>query len=464
MIRVFKQYYPIRNIFFVIGEGLVIYLSVFTAAYALRNTEPFVPDSTLALKMLLATLVCQLCLYYGDLYDMSTSKSSVELCVRLLQALGVAAILLAIIYFIFPKTILNTGNYIVSALILVFLLSSWRLGYALVLNRGLFDKKIILIGSDELAQKINNEIMQKKDCGYQVACIVLEKYHQGTITDAQTPVIRKKGYQGLCALATKLNIDTIVVAIKEKRGELPTKELLQCRIDGIEVFDGISFYETLSGKLLVEHISPSWLIFSDGFQKSSIKKILKRLTDIILSIILLVILSPILFMVMLVIKIDSKGSVFYSQDRVGEGHLIYRIYKFRSMFTDAEKKTGPVFTTKNDDRVTRAGRFFRKWRIDEIPQLWNVLRGEMSFVGPRPEREFFVKQLEQKIPYYRERFSVKPGITGWAQVCYRYGYTLEDAVEKLNYDLFYIKNMSIFMDLMIILRTIKIVLFGIGAH
>ena len=464
MIRVFKQYYPIRNIFFVIGEGFMIYFSVFFAAYALRNTELFVPDSAMALKMLLTTIVCQICLYYGDLYDMSTSKSAVDLCIRLMQALGVAAILLAIIYFIFPRTMLNVGNYIVSALILLFLLSSWRIGYALVLNRGLFDKKIILIGSDELAQKINNEIVQKKDCGYQVACIVLEKYHQGTIADAKTPVIRKKGYQGLCALARKLYIDTIVVAIKEKRGELPTKELLQCRIDGIEVIDGISFYETLSGKLLVEHISPSWLIFSDGFQKSKIKKNLKRLTDIILSTLLLIILAPILFVVMLLIKIDSKGPAFYSQERIGERHRIYMIYKFRSMFTDAEEKTGPVFTTKDDDRITRFGRFLRKWRIDEIPQLWNVLRGEMSFVGPRPEREFFVKQLEQEIPYYRERFSVKPGITGWAQVCYRYGYTLEDAVEKLNYDLFYIKNMSILMDLMIILRTIKIVLFGIGAH
>jgi sugar transferase (PEP-CTERM system associated) len=442
----------------------MIYFSVFFAAYALRNTELFVPDSAMALKMLLTTIVCQICLYYGDLYDMSTSKSAVDLCIRLMQALGVAAILLAIIYFIFPRTMLNVGNYIVSALILLFLLSSWRIGYALVLNRGLFDKKIILIGSDELAQKINNEIVQKKDCGYQVACIVLEKYHQGTIADAKTPVIRKKGYQGLCALARKLYIDTIVVAIKEKRGELPTKELLQCRIDGIEVIDGISFYETLSGKLLVEHISPSWLIFSDGFQKSKIKKNLKRLTDIILSALLLITFAPILCVVMLLIKIDSEGPVFYSQERIGERHRIYMIYKFRSMFTDAEEKTGPVFTTKDDDRITRFGRFLRKWRIDEIPQLWNVLRGEMSFVGPRPEREFFVKQLEQEIPYYRERFSVKPGITGWAQVCYRYGYTLEDAVEKLNYDLFYIKNMSILMDLMIILRTIKIVLFGIGAH
>jgi sugar transferase (PEP-CTERM system associated) len=464
MIRVFKQYYPIRNIFFVLGEGFVIFISVFVAVYVFKNTGSFVPDGTMTLRILLATIVCQICLYYGDLYDMSTSKSSVELCIRLMQALGVAAILLAVIYFIFPDTILNTGNYIISALILLFLLSSWRLGYALVLNQGLFDRKIILIGSDELAQKINNEIMQKKDCGYRVACIVLEKYHQGTITDAQTPVIRKKGYQGLCALANKLNINTIVVAIKEKRGELPTNELLQCRIDGIEVFDGISFYETLSGKLLVEHISPSWLIFSDGFQKSGIKIILKRLTDIILSTLLLLFLSPFLLIVMLLIKIDSKGPVIYSQDRVGEGHRVYKIYKFRSMYADAEEKTGPVFTKKNDDRVTRVGRFFRKWRIDEIPQLWNVLRGEMSFVGPRPEREFFVKQLEQKIPYYRERFSVKPGITGWAQVCYRYGYTLQDAIEKLNYDLFYIKNMSIFMDLMIILRTVKIVLFGIGAQ
>jgi exopolysaccharide biosynthesis polyprenyl glycosylphosphotransferase len=235
-------------------------------------------------------------------------------------------------------------------------------------------------------------------------------------------------------------------------------------MDGIDVIDGISFYETLSGKLLVEHISPSWLIFSDGFQKSSVKKLVKRTTDIILSVSLLVLLSPLLLLVMLLIKIDSKGPAFYIQERIGEEHRIYRIIKFRSMYTDAEEITGPVFADKDDDRITRVGRFFRKWRIDEVPQLWNVLKGEMSFVGPRPEREFFVKQLEHSIPYYRERFSVKPGITGWAQVCYHYGYTFEDAVEKLNYDLFYIKNMSIFMDLIIMLRTIKIVIFGIGAH
>ena len=199
----------------------------------------------------------------------------------------------------------------------------------------------------------------------------------------------KKGTWGFAPWPTKLNIDTIVVAIKEKRGELPTKELLQCRIDGIDVFDGISFYETLSGKLLVEHISPSWLIFSDGFQKSGLKKFLKRATDIILSVILLIILLPLNLLVMLLIRIDSKGPVFYSQDRVGEGHRIYRIYKFRSMFTDAEDKTGPVFTTKNDDRVTRVGRFFRKWRIDEIPQLWNVLQGRNELRRPAAGTRIF---------------------------------------------------------------------------
>ena len=186
--------------------------------------------------------------------------------------------------------------------------------------------------------------------------------------------------------------------------------------------------------------------------------------DIILSIVLIILLSPVIIITAILIKMDSKGPVLFSQDRVGENKKTYMVYKFRSMVADAEKKSGPVWAKDNDDRVTCVGRFIRKWRVDELPQLWNVLIGNMSFVGPRPEREFFVKKLKDIIPYYEERFSVKPGITGWAQVCYGYGASVEDAVEKLSYDLFYIKNMSFFMDLMIVLRTTKIVLFGKGAR
>jgi exopolysaccharide biosynthesis polyprenyl glycosylphosphotransferase len=228
--------------------------------------------------------------------------------------------------------------------------------------------------------------------------------------------------------------------------------------------DGNSFYESLSGKLMVRQTNPGWFIFSEGFRKSLTERFLKRFIDIVLSLIMLICLLPLIVIVAVLIKLDSRGPAIFSQDRVGRGRRTYLVHKFRSMVDKAEQDSGPVWATEEDERITRVGRVIRKLRIDEVPQLWNVLKGEMSFVGPRPEREHFVKELEKIIPYYGTRFTVKPGITGWAQVSYGYGASVEDAVEKLNYDLFYIKNMSIFMDLMIVLRTIKIVLFQKGAR
>ena len=219
----------------------------------------------------------------------------------------------------------------------------------------------------------------------------------------------------------------------------------------------------LTGKLVVEQINPSWLIFSEGFKKPGILLAFKRCTDLALSFSMLIILLPLIILTSILIKIDSKGPVFFSQERVGQNRKKYMVHKLRSMITDAEKG-GPAWAQKEDDRVTRVGRYIRKCRVDEIPQLWNVFIGEMSFVGPRPEREYFIKKLEAVIPYYSVRFTVKPGLTGWAQVNYNYGATVEDAVEKLNYELFYLKNMSILMDLTVIVRTVKTVLFGEGAQ
>jgi exopolysaccharide biosynthesis polyprenyl glycosylphosphotransferase len=220
----------------------------------------------------------------------------------------------------------------------------------------------------------------------------------------------------------------------------------------------------LTGKLIVKAINPSWLIFSKGFSKSRTRRVMKRSVDLILSLVMLIVCLPLTGLIALLIKCDSKGPVIFSQYRVGQNRKIYRMHKFRSMVQDAETLSGPVWAEDDDPRITRVGRIIRKWRFDEIPQLWNVLKGDMSFIGPRPEREHFVDQLEKIVPYYRERHTVKPGISGWAQVSYGYGASVEDAVEKLNYDLFYIKNMTFFMDLMIVLRTIKIVLFRKGAR
>jgi sugar transferase (PEP-CTERM system associated) len=343
---------------------------------------------------------------------------------------------------------------------------SWRFCYKIILDHGLFNQKIILLGSDGLAIDIINEINERKDSGYTVSVNVQESSGNNDFKDQKNTAstIYKLDYEGLCEMALNLNISKIVVALTEKRGELPTKELVKCRVNGIEIIEGISFYEMLTGKIIVEQINPAWLIFSEGFYKSGVRLFLKRAMDLILSIVLLILLSPAIIATAILIKIDSKGPAIFSQQRVGKNKKIYMIYKFRSMIVGAEKKSGPVWAENNDSRITRVGKVIRKWRVDEIPQLWNVLKGDMSFVGPRPEREFFVQKLEEVIPYFGIRFSVKPGISGWAQVSYGYGASLEDAIEKLNYDLFYIKNMSTFMDLMIILRTIKIVLLGKGAR
>jgi lipopolysaccharide/colanic/teichoic acid biosynthesis glycosyltransferase len=220
----------------------------------------------------------------------------------------------------------------------------------------------------------------------------------------------------------------------------------------------------VTGSLLVESINPGWLIFSRGFQKSRLVRMIKRTNDIFLAASLLVLLSPIIFLAAGAIRLDTPGSIFFSQQRVGERRRIYRMHKFRSMIEEAEKLCGPVWAEEDDPRITRVGRVLRRLRIDELPQLWNVLKGEMSLVGPRPERDCFVKELDRLVPYYGERFLVKPGISGWAQVNYGYGASVQDAVEKLNYDLFYVKNMSILIDFLVMLKTIRILLFGYGVH
>jgi exopolysaccharide biosynthesis polyprenyl glycosylphosphotransferase len=223
------------------------------------------------------------------------------------------------------------------------------------------------------------------------------------------------------------------------------------------------FYELLLGKIDTSHLRPSWFIFSDGFKISQFKKVIKRIISIILSVLGIIITSPIMLITALLIKLDSKGPVFFKQARVGKNGRIFTLIKFRTMKQDAEKHSGPVWAQDDDPRITGLGRILRKFRIDELPQMFNVLKGEMNFVGPRPERPFFVEKLKKQINYYGQRLTVEPGITGWAAIKCGYGSSVEDAIEKLEYDLFYIKNFSIFFDFFVILLTLKVVIFGKGA-
>jgi sugar transferase (PEP-CTERM system associated) len=268
--------------------------------------------------------------------------------------------------------------------------------------------------------------------------------------------------QDLPALVEETRPDLIVVAQMNRRGNFPAKALIDCRMRGIQVEDWPTFYEKETGKILVADLRPSWLIFSDGFVKTPRTEIVKRLVDVGLSLVGLVLALPAMGLVAAAIKLESRGPALFRQPRLGQNGRVFILNKFRSMREDAEKDSGPVWAQQQDPRVTRVGAFLRKTRLDELPQLFNVLVGDMSFIGPRPERPEFVYELQKQIPFYMERLSVKPGITGWAQVKYRYGASVEDALEKLQYDLYYIKNLSLFLDLVILIATIQVVLFARG--
>ncbi len=464
MLRILQQYYPIRNVVFLLGEGLTIYFSVIIATWLVTGNV-MSTQIIFNRKAVLITLICLICLYYNDLYDLQITNNLSELMIRLLQSLGVSSIFLAGIFYVYPGTIVSPRAYIFSIVFVVLFVFAWRITYHFILENGIFSQKIALMGSGDLAKTIYQEISQKKDCGYDLKLHILEPGPEQDIGEIKgIENIHLHDGQNLNANIAKLNIKKVIVALKEKRNNFPLKDLLDCRVSGVDVIDGNSFYETLTGKLSVEQINPGWLIYSDGFKHSFAKRVLKRLLDIAVSLVMLILLMPLIVLLMIIIKIDSRGATIFSQERVGGKRRPYKIYKFRSMIDNAEKQSGPKWAEDSDPRVTRVGTFIRKWRLDELPQLWNVLKGDMSFVGPRPERAFFINELEKKIPYYGKRFTVKPGLTGWAQVSYGYGSSVEDAIEKLNYELFYIKNMSILLDLIIILRTVKTVLFGRGAR
>ena len=271
--------------------------------------------------------------------------------------------------------------------------------------------------------------------------------------------------QSLTQTARRLNVDEIIVALTERRsGSMPLRELLDCKLAGVRVFDITTYFERMLGQIRVDFVNAGWLIFGDGFNQGFYRTAIKRVFDILCSLVLIVLAAPIMLITAVAIKLESQGPVFYRQERVGAANKVFKVSKFRSMRTDAEKDGKPRWAVAQDDRITRVGNIIRRLRIDELPQLFNVLSGDMSLVGPRPERPFFVEQLTHEIPYYAVRHSIKPGVTGWAQVRYQYGSTIEDAQEKLQYDLYYVKNHSLFLDCVVLFETVGVVLTGKGAR
>lgn len=320
-------------------------------------------------------------------------------------------------------------------------------------------KRILVVGDGPLAVRMGQLI--SLDAGRYVLLGQVPCCANGAseVDDARESRV-ESGW--LLRLAQNLGVDQLVISQAERRGGFPVEEMLGCKLAGIEVVDAPSFYEQVSRKLLIENIRPSWFIFSHGFRVTWLLRLLKRTFDITAALFGLLCFLPLIPFIVIAIRLDSSGPILFRQVRVGEADRLFTLLKFRTMVADAESKTGAVWSQVNDPRITRVGHFLRKTRLDEVPQLVNVLRGDMSLVGPRPERPEFVRRLKEIIPYYSERHYVKPGVTGWAQVCYPYGSSVEDAIEKLRYDLYYIKNISIFLDLYIVAKTFSVVCFGRG--
>jgi len=463
ILRVFKKNLPLRNFLFVIGEGALIYAAVLIAAFLrLGSAHASFLSGEILGKALLITVVCQASLYYNELYNLKVTDTYLELGLRLTKAVGIASIVLALIYYCIPSLLMGRGIFFITLAFLIFLVVSWRYAYNWVLKKKMFTERVIILGRGRLCREIIDEITGSPDSGYQVSGVICINSTSPSAFFRGIPLFSMN--RTLCELAESLRAQKIIVAMDERRGKLPTDQLLRCRMKGIQILEGAALYEELTGKLFVEKVNPSWLIFSDGFHKSRITPSMKRATGLVVASVGLLLTLPLIGLIALAIKLDSKGLVIFKQDRSGEDGRVFKLCKFRSMIDNAEAVSGPRWATYNDRRITRVGKILRKYRLDEIPQMWNVLKGDMSFVGPRPERPEFVKKLAQMIPYYSERHTVRPGITGWAQVSYRYGASVEDAREKLKYDLFYIKNMSLVMDLIIVFKTAKIVLLKSGAR
>ncbi len=457
MIRLFNVYYPLRALVLLVGEALVVWTS-FVLGTMLQNRE----DSWLLLnveygyvKILLVTGVVLLLSHWLDLYDSSNLGAKWDQISRLLLVLGFVALALSGLGFVYPGILPGNGSALAGLIILTFTLLGWRAVYSWMVKQSFLRERVYVLGTGERAERLVRGLREHPSLGIEVI---------GWTGDVEGELTRDSVASHLLGLARGKGVHRVIVAMPDRRGTLPVEELLDLRLEGMKVEEATSWLERISGRIEVEQLYPSWLIFAEGFRFSGFFRLMRRGLNFLVALVGLVISLPLIPFILLAVKLDSEGPLVYRQQRVGRRGVIFYCYKFRTMRVDAEADTGATWAADNDPRITRVGKVLRFLRLDEIPQLWCVLKGDMHFVGPRPERPEFVEWLSREIPYYGVRHVVRPGITGWAQVQYKYGNTMEDAREKLQYDLFYIKNASLGLDLLIMFQTIKIVLLGRGAQ
>lgn len=464
MFRVGGQKVPTRTILFIASDAFFVILGLLLVT-SLRfrdwwNIKNYLHGHLTIYRFALVVIITVIALYYNELYDAAVLRHHHEVIVRLIQAVGLIFLVLAVVYYLEPDLSLGRGIAALAAPTILSFAIAWRwiLEASGVLGTGA--ERLLLLGTGQTGITLVREIIAKPELNLKVVGF-LDEQGQNIGKSLVNPCIIG-ATSDLEKIAREEKIDRVILSLVERRGRTPVRELLQLKFDGIGVQDAESLYETISGRIMLENLWPSWLILSKGFRKPAWMRFQKRILDIIVSVVALALLWPVLAFVALAILIETGRPVLFRQDRVGMKGVPFQILKFRSMYQNAEAN-GPVWAATADHRITRVGRFLRKYRLDELPQLFNVLRGEMSLVGPRPERPVFCEMLAEQIPYYTLRHSIRPGITGWAQIKYQYSASVEETKAKLEFDIFYVKHLSIMLDLAILFETAKVMIYGHGS-
>jgi len=464
MIRLFNIYFPFRTVFLALSEALLI-VGALLLAFLLRfrgDVElALVYDQGGGLKIAIASVVLILCMYYYDLYDTTVLHRLTDVLTRLVQVLGTTSVLLAGLYYVCPQLRLGRGPFTVWIILTGILLVAWR-GLFRTINRSRrLSERVVLLGDGPMAVALCEEIESRPELGLNLLGYVdappIANGHLRTL-----PFLGQ--VEQLPNLVRLQHVSRIILAIKDRRGRLPVEMLLNLKGGGVVVQDGPDMFEAITGKVCLEWLRPSRLLFSDGFRVSRFVLLYKRTASVALSILGIILTAPIMLLTALAIRLDSRGPAIFRQERIGKSGKAFTIYKFRSMRVGADEGGTPRPATANDDRVTRVGRWLRRYRLDELPQLFNILRGDMYFIGPRPFVPNMERDLSERIPFYSQRWTIKPGATGWAQIRRGYCASLDDNAEKLGYDLFYVKNMSIGLDLLILFETVKILILGRGGR
>ena len=460
MIRVFNHYlhaWTLKRILFDFGFALLMLAGV--VMVQTENLTLLVPMAGTQMVSLAAGMF--VINSASGLYQVSGQRSLVESCLRAAFALALALLLAHQVFGLLPSMFGARETIRASAMLVIAVVIVRRVFVGHWMARTNAGARVLIFGAGPAAQLVGATLKSVDPHAKLVGYLPGPNETQSTVADSE----RITGYASLAKTAEALKVDEIVVALTERRsGSMPLRELLDCKLAGVHVFDVTTYFERMLGQIRIDYVNAGWLIFGDGFNQGAYRTLVKRAFDILCSLVLITVSAPVMLLTALLIVLESKGPVFYSQERVGANGLNFKVRKFRSMRNDAEKDGKPVWAAAQDSRVTRVGAIIRRLRIDELPQIFNVFKGEMSLVGPRPERPYFVEQLTQEIPYYAVRHSIKPGVTGWAQVKYQYGSTIEDSQEKLQYDLYYVKNHSLFLDFVILFETVGVVLTGKGAR